>query len=320
MAPTSPENVGFLPRRIELGRGRSLTVRAAAADDVDALAALFDALDLDARYRRFFCAYRPPRDFLERLAHANEHGGFEVVAVAEAPDVPPALVAEAGYAALPNGDGELAVTVAAGWRGWLGPYLVDAVAEAAASRHVPNLEADVLVANGPMLAVLRHRGCVVMEHPDWSVVRLLVGTGAAATWPDDHDLPRVLVEGAAGHLQASEASRAGRVHVLACAGPRTGRGGSGQTCPALAGRPCPLAAGADLVVVGPSGEDDRWAALGRAHRSVHPGVPVCVVRPGTAAPLTVDGVPIDGVDTRDVMALLQRFVIPVAADDGGSVG
>ena len=47
------------------------------------------------------------------------------------------LVAEAGYALLPDGNGEFALTVAAGWRGWLGPYLLDAIVTAAADMLEP---------------------------------------------------------------------------------------------------------------------------------------------------------------------------------------
>lgn len=294
---TTPAPSGFEPRLLDLGRGRTLTVRAAAPGDVDGLALLFEGLDAEARYRRFFGAHRPSRRFLEQLAGGGERGGLELVALAAAPGTDGELVAEAGYVPLPDGDGELAVTVAAPWRGWLGPYLVDAVLEEAARRGVPDLEADVLVANGPMLAVLRRRGAVVMEHPDWSVVRLLVGTGAAPTWPPaGGDAPRVLVEGAVGALQRSEAARDGRVRVLTCRGPRPAGDRSGPACPALEGRPCPLAAGADLVVTAPGDDDARWAALAAAHAVVHPGVPVCVRRPGES--------------TADVVGLLDRCARP----------
>lgn len=52
------------------------------------------------------------------------------------------IVGEASYELLPNGAGELAITVAADQRGWIGPYLLDAMVEAAAAGGVPNVEAD----------------------------------------------------------------------------------------------------------------------------------------------------------------------------------
>jgi GNAT superfamily N-acetyltransferase len=69
---------------------------------------------------------------------AEDEGGYRLVAAVSGPE--DALVAEAGYAILPDGDGEFAFTVAPGWRGWrLGRYLLDAIVAAAAGRGVPNL-------------------------------------------------------------------------------------------------------------------------------------------------------------------------------------
>jgi GNAT superfamily N-acetyltransferase len=62
-------------------------------------------------------------------------GRFGLVAAVSGPE--DALVAEAGYAILPDGDGEFALTVAPGCRGWrLGRYLLDAIVAAAAARGV----------------------------------------------------------------------------------------------------------------------------------------------------------------------------------------
>lgn len=286
-------------------------MRPVRPDDVDALVALYDGLDAEARYRRFFCAYRPRRHFFEQMATIADRGGAGLVAVLATAEGSPRLVAEAGYVPLPNGDGELALTVAAGWRGWLGPFLVDELATAAAARGVPNLEADVLVTNGPMLAVLRARGCVVMDHPDWSTVRLLIGTGTAPhagpTWPRPHHRPRVLVEGTAGrwHHVATGAE------VLCCPGPV-----GAARCPATAGAPCPLAAGADLVVVAPPGDPAAFDALVAAHAVHHPAVPVCVTPAVGPARVLVGGAVIEdgtleGLDGHDVVALVQRFARPV---------
>ena len=73
------------------------------------------------------------------------------------------LVAEAGYARLPDGNGEFALTIASGWRGWLGPYLLDALVAAAAARGVPNLQADILLTNVRMLALVKQRGYVTLR-------------------------------------------------------------------------------------------------------------------------------------------------------------
>jgi len=74
---------------------------------------------------------------------------------------------------LPDGNGEFALTVAVGWRGWLGPYLLDALVAAAAARGVPNLEADILVSNVRMLALVSKRGYVTLSH-DASQLRVAI--------------------------------------------------------------------------------------------------------------------------------------------------
>lgn len=143
---------------VPLSGGRALTVRTVTKSDVDGLNALFEGLSDEDRYFRFFGYSHPGRPFLEQLARAAEEGGYRLVAIVSgAQDT---LVAEAGYALLPDGNGEFALTVAEGWRGWLGPYLLDAIAAAAAARGVPNLQADILDSNLRMLALVSHRGYV----------------------------------------------------------------------------------------------------------------------------------------------------------------
>jgi len=172
----------FAARRVPLPHGRTLVVRTVTPDDLDGLTALYEGLDPEARYRRFFNAFHPARAFYEGMTTVAERGGCELVAVVHdgTADDRGTIVAEAGFVHLPDGDGELAVTVASGWRGWLGPYLVDALLTAAAAHGVPALEADVLMINRPMLAVLRARGATVLDRPDGTYVRLLVGTGGPA--------------------------------------------------------------------------------------------------------------------------------------------
>ncbi len=141
---------------ISLSDGRTLTVRPIAEADVDGLDELFEGLSDEDRYYRFFGLSHPGRKFLEQMARAEAEGGYRLVAVLSGRE--DRLIAEAGYAILPYGNGEFALTVAAGWRGWLGPYLLDAIVAAAAARGVPNLEADILVTNVRMLALVSHRG------------------------------------------------------------------------------------------------------------------------------------------------------------------
>ena len=57
------------------------------------------------------------RSFFEHLAAASTERGFALVAVVD--DPVERIVAEADFFLLDNGNGELAITVASDWRGWL---------------------------------------------------------------------------------------------------------------------------------------------------------------------------------------------------------
>jgi hypothetical protein len=89
-----------------------------------------------------------------------------------------------------------------------------------------------------MRFVLRREGAVTVARPDWSVVRVVIGTGSGPpSWPVTDDRLRVLVEGTAGRWRGEDAARDAGMNVVSCPGPydRLAR------CPAFAGRPCPLA-------------------------------------------------------------------------------
>ena len=140
----------------------------------------------DDLYRRFFQAHTPAPKTVDVMVHGAERGGFGLVAVARAVGVSEKVVAECGYEALPNGNGELGITVAPGWRGWLGPYLLDVLLDAAAARGVPNLEADILVENRPMLAMISARGYATVDHYEQpSIVRVVIGAqDRSPCWPE----------------------------------------------------------------------------------------------------------------------------------------
>jgi len=293
-----------------------LTVRPASPSDVDGLTALYDGLSDDDRHRRFFSGFRPPRSFFERIASVADRGGYGLVATVEGNDGA-RLVGEANYEPLSNGDGDLGMTVAADQRGWLGPYLLDALTEAAAARGVPNLEADVLVTNRPMLTLLRSRGYASVGSNDWSALRLVVGTvGHTPVWPAARDAqgspdrPRVLVEVPGGRWHAGAEAEAAGLQVMACSGPR----GPRSRCPVLAGRPCPLAAAADAIVVSNAPDDEQWRAIVDGHAHLHPGVPICVEprpgppgRPALAAPEGSGAVAVDDDDPQVVVAVVNRL-------------
>jgi hypothetical protein len=256
-----------------------ISIRPVRAGDASELRRLYDTLDTDDRHRRFFSSYHPGPRFFADLTTVEQRRDARFVAVLHAPPSEDRVVGEAGYGVLPDGNGELAMTIERGGPGWLGPYLLDAVAEAAARSGVPNLEADVLTVDEPMLGLLRSRGSVVMEHDGWSVVRVLIGTGGRRpTWSASRDQLRVLVEGAGGRWHAEHEARTAGLQVLTCSGPID----EAHDCPAMAGQPCPLAAGADVIVVSRP-PDDGWLDLMRAHAELHPGVPVCIERPDGGA-------------------------------------
>ena len=159
--------------------GRALTVRTVTAADVDRLDALFQGLSDDDRHHRFFSLRPPARSFVEQMTRAADEGGYRLVAVASGPQ--DALVAEAGYAILPDGDGEFALTVASAWRGRrLGRYLLGAIVAAAAARGVPNLQADIMLGNAPMLALVRDRGYITLHRDEFSDMRIAIDAAQPA--------------------------------------------------------------------------------------------------------------------------------------------
>jgi hypothetical protein len=284
----------FVPRHVKLPRGGTLVVRPSTPTDVDGLTTLYDSLDSDDRYRRFFNVYHPPRTFFERMASIADRGGFGLVAVqSEHATDGGQIVGEASYYPLSDGDGEFAITLAQAWRGWLGPYLLDALLEAAAARGTRNLQAEVLVTNRPMLALLRCRGYATMDNTDTSVIRVIVGTeGPTPVWPGPHDRLRVLAEVPSGRWHAESTAREAGLQVLACPGPS----GRNARCPIMTGMACPLVDGADAVVVSHPRDDAQWRRLLQVHDSRDSRVPICV-----------EGLPASAEDPR-------RTHVPAATD------
>jgi hypothetical protein len=140
----------------------------------------------------------------------------------------------------------------------------------------------------------------------------------------------VLVEVPGGRWHAGAEAEAAGLQVIACSGPR----GVRPRCPVLAGRRCPLAAGADAIVVSNAPDDERWRAIVDAHAALHPGVPVCVEpragrRPasqprlaaseGAAALTAGDEDPRAVVELVDRLASLHRRAAPTQVPAKGDV-
>jgi RimJ/RimL family protein N-acetyltransferase len=256
------------PVELALPRGKHLTVRAMAEADAQGIWLLYEDLSREDRYRRFFAQSHPSHDFAEHWVHTCRTNGAGLVAVAAAGRV----VGEAGYVLLPNGDGELALTVADDWRGWLGPYLVHLLVDTAAARGVRNLEADVLVDNRRMLAVLHHRPHATLGDGDFNVERVVIGASHRHPgWPPVRTGPQVLVEGLGARGPTAQALRRAGFDVMGCAGPAA----QGVSCPVWRGEPCPLADGADAIVVAVPAEAGA-ARLLASHRRLAPCTPLVV--------------------------------------------
>lgn len=260
------------PRRLELPGQRVLVIRAMERSDAAGLRALYHNLSEDDTYKRFFSFRPPPDSFIENMASVGERGGFGVVAALAEEAGGGRVLAEASFAPLPDGSGEVGVTVEARARGWLGPYLLDIVVEEARRRGLPNLQAEVLAGNLQMQALLEARGSVVIEHSNCpATVRLCIGTsGRFPAWGEPHEHPRLLVEAPGGRWRSMGAARRAGFQVLACPGVNRKL----ARCPAIAGTACPLAEGADIIVDALSGE--TALSLLHAHLELHPGVPVCL--------------------------------------------
>jgi hypothetical protein len=132
-----------------------------------------------------------------------------------------------------------------------------------------------------MLAILRHRGAVDVEHSP-GVVRLTIGTsGDLPSWPPAAEGHKVLVAARGGRWAGERAAEAAGFTTAMCSGPERPGG-----CPLLEGGRCPLADEAEAVVVLLDPADDRTKQLIELHRAQRPGVPILVV-PSSEGPATV---------------------------------
>lgn len=275
-----------LPRELDLPGGDRLRIREVRPADAPALTQLFRGLDSESRYRRFFTAAGPPADYCERLSRIAERGGVGIVAVELPAD---RIVAEADAEPLPDGNGEIGITVDRRWRGWLGPYLLSLLRRRAGECGMHNLEAEILAGNLPMRALTRSCGEALLPQRDWQTVRVVFGAeGTAPSWPstglDSESRPTVLVELRTMATGALAGLQEAGYEVLAC----TGRTRGGPPCPMLADDgDCPLAQHADVVVVAvpDRAECDRLMEL---HRRRHPEVPVVAVDVGPGHPTTTE--------------------------------
>jgi len=236
--------------------GSTLEVRIAQTSDGPALLALYQRLSPDDLRKRFFSGFQPEQDFIDSWIDRSRQGGVVLVVVEPErndehdrgdDNIGERIVADAGYVPIASDVGELAITIDADHRGWLGPYLLDLLVEQAHLDGIANLEAEVLTSNCSMIALLRARGCAFIPSDDPSLARLMIGTaGPTPVWPADAPHPRVLVEGSTGSWAGARAAAKAGISVMVCPGPDRGRT---HRCPLLADQRCPLVDEADAVVV-----------------------------------------------------------------------
>jgi hypothetical protein len=281
---------------IDIGRDRTLEIRPTTVADAELICELYGPLSLEDRHRRFFTAFRPELSWCRDWASVGERGGYGVIAIVHHADRDE-VAGEAGYALRSDGDGDLAVAVAPKWRGWLGSYLVDVLARHAASHGIASLQADVLLENRPMLAILHHRGAVDLEH-SLGVVRLTIGTaGYLPSWPPKAEGDKVLVAASGGRWSGADAAEKAGCVTAVCSGPsRRPRGG----CPVLERGRCPLADNADAIVILLDPDDEQTQQLVALHRKNRPGVPIFVTQraiESAALPTDCNEISASGTDT-----------------------
>jgi hypothetical protein len=299
-------------RRVSLPGNRSLVVRPLLPSDFEGLEALYRRMSEDDLYKRFFTAQPPPESFLSRMLTVGDRGGVGLAVTLEGPASLPRLVAEACCLPLRDGDAEVGMTVEGSLRGWLGPYLLDIVVEEARARGFANLRAEVLASNRQMLAVFSARGYAVLGYDNQpEMVTLCIGTaGRTPVWSRWHERQRVLAEVSGGRWRMIEATRRAGFEVLACPGVNRRL----PACPVLGGRPCPLAAGADVIVEAVPG--DAGQALLRGHRRLHPAVPLCVDSGGDDDGLALPRIQV-GMDSESAVSLLKAVALPLPNGEPG---
>ena len=281
---------------IDLGDRGVLTVRHAAPGDEDALDQLYSTLPIDDLNKRFFTGARPGAHFLQRWVNLQSSNGVCLLVDLERGGQR-ATIAEAGFAALADGDAELGITVAPDYRGWIGPWLLDVLLTHAAKAGFENLQALVKTSNRPMLTIIKHRGCARFDTSEWGTTRVTMSThGHTPSWPPESTRPRVLVESPWARPNAAKRLREQHGTTLICGGFNK----RSSHCPLHEGQPCPLVAGADAVVIdgrpfdhgGSDDEDFDPGAIATRLAQVHPDANVIIVD-DTQGGLSTQAAPID---------------------------
>jgi nucleotide-binding universal stress UspA family protein/GNAT superfamily N-acetyltransferase len=184
------------PVTATLRDGARVTIRPIEPEDREELAAGFERLSPESRYRRFFGPMNQlrPRD-LDYLTRVDHHDHEALVALDEAGQG----IGVARYVRTEPGEAEPAVVVADDWqRRGVGARLVDLLAERALEEGIATFRAPVLAQNADAIALLKRLGEASTTHLGREV-ELEIALGA----PEEagtRDLRDTLREVAAGTL------------------------------------------------------------------------------------------------------------------------
>jgi GNAT superfamily N-acetyltransferase len=152
--------------RIALADGRSVTVRPLQAQDADAEQHFVRSLSPGSRVLRFHLGIRElSPETLRALTQIDQRR--HVAVVAQGDEDPEAIVADARYVLLDDGDeAEFAIAVADEWQGaGLGRQLMAWLMQHARRNGVRALFGDVLHDNHRMIAMVRDAGGRFVRHP-----------------------------------------------------------------------------------------------------------------------------------------------------------
>ena len=154
---------GALPHSAALRDGARVLIRPIAPDDRDELAAGFERLSDESRYRRFFGPMKRLSEHdLDHLTQVDHHDHEALVAIDEETGDG---VGVARYVRIGPHEAEPAVVVADAWqRRGVGSRLLEALVARAVEEGVETFRAPVLAQNHDALALLAHLGETSTTH------------------------------------------------------------------------------------------------------------------------------------------------------------
>jgi len=188
------------PRRITLGSGHRVLVRALRPGDGPGLAEAFGQLSETSRYRRFFAPKpRLPEQWLAYFTDVDHRDHEALVAAAPRSGQ---LVGVARFIRNPREPdvAEVAVTVIDAWqRRGLGTALLRLLAQRAAQEGIRYFAAEILAENRPMLTLAHQLGdAETTQHGNTVSARIDLGAAtaqAATSRYDGYDLRRAAARG-----------------------------------------------------------------------------------------------------------------------------